>query len=519
MKDNNIKCCAPVIILNPKVIKRAYTYSLVFVKSICVSRIPEVFVLKQSDYMPKKQNVGLQDVDHCFAVDPVSGDTIPLYLVVPCGKCVICRKRKANALAARAIAETYTSGNSPLFITLTYNDFHLRRSLIGIPTLQKVDLQLFFKRLRSLLDAYKIEHHLRYLACGEYGSKTHRPHYHILLWNFPYEHEYFHNDWIKIKAFIQKAWSYFLTKEDSNSRIPMRDCCKNCPYHSYKYAFECSAANCNTGCIMRYPSGAIIYRRHPIGTIDLKIGNAGAPAYITKYMVKGSFVPKTCNPTFICSSNRGGGIGSAYVDMHKRDILSSPCIECLPVPDIQSGRIFFMPIDSFVKNRIFPSFSQSFKCKEYETIRRFYNTLYLWKYSVEQLYRLYPMDRFVDKELHYYYDTFCDMETHPNWCEAYEHIREHYEPFIQHYNIGNWMTSKELFNEYIYTLTTELDTLCEKVLAINIDKDYFCRREQYLKQRSDGFQEKYADAPSPNIEALVENITSRVKRNEWREYF
>lgn len=519
MKSSEIKCCQPVIILNPKVIKKAFTYSLVFVKSICVSRVPEVFVLNQSDYTPKKQNVGLQDVEHCFAVDPVSGDTIPLYLVVPCGKCVICRKRKASALAARAIAETYTSGKSPLFLTLTYNDFHLRRSLIGIPTLQKLDLQLFFKRLRSLLDAYNIEHHLRYLACGEYGSKTHRPHYHILLWNFPYEHEYFHGDWLKVKAFIQKAWSYYLTKEDSSARIPMRDCCKDCPFHSYKYAFECSSSKCSTGNILHYPSGSVVYRRHPIGTIDLKVGNAGAPAYITKYMVKGSSVPKTCAPTFIVSSNRGGGIGSAYVDMHKSEILSSPQIECLPVPDIQSGRIFYLPIDSFVKNRILPSFSQKFKAKEYATIRTFYNTLYLWRYSVEQLYRLYPMDKYVDGELQLYYDAFCDMESYPDWCKAYDSIREHYDPLIQHYNIGNWMTNRELFNEYIYTLTTQLDELSRQVLAINIDSDYFCRRDKFLKDRYEALQTKFANAQAPNIAALVENITARVKRNEWREYF
>jgi hypothetical protein len=44
---------------------------------------------------------------------------IPLYIAIPCGSCIICRKRKANALATRAIMETETTGSAPLFIKNT----------------------------------------------------------------------------------------------------------------------------------------------------------------------------------------------------------------------------------------------------------------------------------------------------------------------------------------------------------------------------------------------------------------
>lgn len=54
-------------------------------------------------------------------------------------------------------------------ITLTYSDEHLPRD--GV---QKRDLQLFFKRLRK-------DHSVRYFACGEYGDRFSRPHYHALL--------------------------------------------------------------------------------------------------------------------------------------------------------------------------------------------------------------------------------------------------------------------------------------------------------------------------------------------------
>lgn len=45
--------------------------------------------------------------------------------------------------------------------------------------MQKRDLQLFIKRLRKYLDPKEI----RYYACGEYGDKMGRPHYHMALFN------------------------------------------------------------------------------------------------------------------------------------------------------------------------------------------------------------------------------------------------------------------------------------------------------------------------------------------------
>lgn len=58
--------------------------------------------------------------------------------------------------------------------------------------LSKVDLQLFFKRLRK---AHGASHQtIKYYAAGEYGGKTSRPHYHIILFNAQLE-------------LIQNAWN------------------------------------------------------------------------------------------------------------------------------------------------------------------------------------------------------------------------------------------------------------------------------------------------------------------------
>lgn len=58
------------------------------------------------------------------------------------------------------------------FITLTYDEKNIP---VG-GSLEKRDLQLFFKRLRK-----EYGKGIRYFACGEYGETTARPHYHAAV--------------------------------------------------------------------------------------------------------------------------------------------------------------------------------------------------------------------------------------------------------------------------------------------------------------------------------------------------
>lgn len=514
----DIKCLHPVILINPEARKKALDFDRIYIRERCQCWIMEAFVLEPWQYSPKKWSIKLSDIEHCYLLNSETGDMLPLYIAVPCGSCIICRKRKANALATRAIMETETTGSVPLFITLTYNPEHLPKNEYGYETLRKLDLQLFFKRLRSLLDNQSIPHSLRYLACGEYGSKTKRPHYHLLLWGFPLAH---FKDILKVQSFIQKAWSYFQIDENGK-RIPFYSKCRACLLNQYKERNSCSAvAHLCTGARLRYPSGAFIYRRYPIGSIKVLPANSGAPAYITKYMVKGSNAPhSTCEPPFRTASNRGGGIGSVYIRARKDEILNNPSLEALPVVDrvTGSGKLFYMPIDSWVKSVLIPSPSSYLKSKEYETVRDFCYTFTLFEQCAQQLYRLYPMDRFVDGELQYYTDVFCDPLKREKWAEAYAHVCEYIPPTVPNINIGNWIKSREYFNEYMYTLTERLDILARKVLEIEIDSSYFRSREQYLKTRVEIFKKKYGDKKT-NLGALAENIALSVERNRWREYF
>ena len=68
---------------------------------------------------------------------------------VPCGKCPQCRSNRASAWSFRLMQEDKRSLSS-LFVTLTYNTDHVPILKSGYMSLNKGDLQKFFKRLRNL---------------------------------------------------------------------------------------------------------------------------------------------------------------------------------------------------------------------------------------------------------------------------------------------------------------------------------------------------------------------------------
>lgn len=93
--------------------------------------------------------------------------------MIPCGKCEGCQIDKANEWATRAVIEAQKWPKNA-FLTLTYSNDNLPKKR----TLVKADLQNFWKRLR------KKEKNIRYIACGEYGPRTLRPHYHAGVFNY-----------------------------------------------------------------------------------------------------------------------------------------------------------------------------------------------------------------------------------------------------------------------------------------------------------------------------------------------
>ena len=147
-------------------------------------------------------------------------------MLVPCEQCEACLLRKSanntlrvqlesqEHLYCRFITLTYDNDNIPRMVPMYnangdielydseyYNYIHTISSFEvddynrllrkvecdNLPFLRKYDLQRFFKRLRKYFDIQSAKYNIsygkiRYFACGEYGPKHFRPHYHIILW-------------------------------------------------------------------------------------------------------------------------------------------------------------------------------------------------------------------------------------------------------------------------------------------------------------------------------------------------
>lgn len=115
-------------------------------------------------------------------VDEHTGEIIE-YINVPCGQCIGCRLDQSRTWADRCVLEGIEHDeNSNWFVTLTYDDFYVPRSEKNTLTLKPDDLSGFMKRLRRYCSYnYGINENIRFYGCGEYGSLTMRPHYHLLL--------------------------------------------------------------------------------------------------------------------------------------------------------------------------------------------------------------------------------------------------------------------------------------------------------------------------------------------------
>lgn len=131
------------------------------------------------------------------------------YAYVPCGKCADCRKAKQNEWQFRLFSEFLDlkkKGWNVAFCTLTYDE----DSLPVIPECcfedpsQYREIACFDRQsVREWIDAirqyckyhYKFVkgNNIRYFIASEYGSNTHRPHYHaILAWPNSLSYERMH---------------------------------------------------------------------------------------------------------------------------------------------------------------------------------------------------------------------------------------------------------------------------------------------------------------------------------------
>lgn len=137
-------------------------------------------------------------------------------VMIRCGRCMGCRIDKSKEWANRCLLELQDHKDA-YFLTLTYSDDYVPVSYFADPstaeaqpslTLRKRDFQLFMKRLRKRVSPDKI----RFFGAGEYGDKTFRPHYHIIVFGLripdlvPYGKN-FRGEMTYTSDFIHSVWS------------------------------------------------------------------------------------------------------------------------------------------------------------------------------------------------------------------------------------------------------------------------------------------------------------------------
>lgn len=174
------------------------------------------------------------------------------FVQVPCGKCISCLKTKRNQMLWRLNRSVNFAKYKSYFLTLTYDEEHLPmfcrdtnsyledketympQVTILRPSVQKRDVQLFFKRLRKYISDHDLEQkdeegkvldseRFRYFLTSEYGSKTKRPHYHAVIINFKHDPMLFEHCWKNgiiyvgdsSPASINYVAKYFVFKQDN----------------------------------------------------------------------------------------------------------------------------------------------------------------------------------------------------------------------------------------------------------------------------------------------------------------
>lgn len=313
-KDTNNQCVCenPRLIINPLLPELLAKYGKYFLRGnyfefpfySCVKlryKFPwHIFSIYKYDKALNKrvQYVTEDDIPNSYVIDDETGETFPIYMLVPCNHCAICREKKAHAFVQRCQLESLQYDSLPWFVTLTYREKPLNNEL------NKRDVQLFLKRLRINLERAGYKDKIRYVAVGEYGKNTKRPHYHLLIWNI---NAFTHKQFVEVSDIINKSWNL----------------------------------------------GFIQHR-----LVDCKDDKSFY--YTAKYLRKTSNLSDDDErtPPFMCSSNRGGGIGCPYLMKLAPAIRKSMAVN-FKFFDKFRGAACPLFFTSYVLKKVFPSWSTS----------------------------------------------------------------------------------------------------------------------------------------------------------------
>lgn len=278
-----------------------------------------------------------------------------------CRRCYPCMQRNINQWSFRMLEEKKQS-NSIHFVTLTYNTKYIPiiQSSCGryhTTNLDKGHLTNFLKRLREKTrrnknwdNPYWVEGKpLKYYACGEYGAKTKRSHYHLILFN-------------TTRELIEESWRNYVNPE--------------------------------TGEVIDY------------GHCDIQIPRKGAIGYVMKYVSKVSKRPypehlfPDLQPEFNVTST---GIGKSYltdsvIEWHRKGnyfVYNEETKQKIAIPEYYRKKIWQpheMLIAQMEQSEVMEEIIEQKKFKWQERNKKSINK-YSWEEYLEQLENVYKERR------------------------------------------------------------------------------------------------------------------------------
>lgn len=443
-------------------------------------------------------NIKTDELDEFYLVDSCTGECYPIYQVLPCGKCTVCRYKKTQQWMTRAFAENCTSQHMPLFITLTMNDY-------SYPPcgLLKEYCQAFMKRLRKRLSDYGYTENLRFFLVGEYGSKTGRAHYHLLLWNFP------SMDFREMRDYIEDAWSN-IVDEETYLKLPK----------DFKFIEISRKWNLGKKCF----EPKYIYRQR-IGFVYPLYVSEGAASYVMKYMRKEQVVPDHCVKPFQLYSRRKG-IGYQWLEDNKEFFLENPDVLDVKMYDKWTDSEYTAQLPSYYVHQLYPSRSRVIPKELRDSFKD-------WCYYGNALnilrkyfgYDLRPLDVDILEKF--------DMLT-PETCSTWKDLR--HELLCRHtskivevsslfpyptilsakyvYKFDDYLLTR-IFNDY----TTEYKFLSEFLRNYPLDKVSY-NNSVYLKSMHDMFISEFVSLMDPvDVDEFSDYLTRRMYAAQRKEIF
>lgn len=410
-------------------------------------------------FYAKAFSMSYEQIENCVIMDSETGETWPLFMIVPCGKCIICREKRRNDWAIRAAAETAYAKYAPLLITLTYNNAHLPAE-----GLKASHIEMFFKHMHNWFDKHYPDVEFRYIGCGEYGTHTKRPHYHIQLWNFPQNSS---THMVIINRIIQRFWS-----------------------NAYQERNE---------------KGQFLTKYDHLGFVNVKRCDNGASMYVNKYITKGREAPKgqTPNFSFRTRSRRSGAIGYQWIKDNWRQFMDTPD-RSIKILDKFSGKVCEGQMPRYYRDMLFPTLSKIVKQKWSRMIKETY--MMIVEYCLYADYHSHDVPNILP-EFEQFLDKFAPTGLIPDYLCAGKK--------------ASFLVSSRFLIPGSFELMYEkmMDNLDFLLYNVKDESDEIAEELRKAKEANAEYARYCSMLPHETVEAKVMRLERRARLAELREKF